>query len=159
MKKQILVIFLLFCCLLWININPLQLNSKNSEMIHIKVEGAVVNEIKIEIPLYSTIEDALKNVDLLDNADLSVLNMNTILKDGDVITIPYLKSDNDIQRISINTATLNELCSLDGIGENIAQRIIEYRESHGSFQTIEDIKNVKGIGEKKFEKIKDDITL
>lgn len=159
MKKQILVIFLLFCCLLWVNINPLQLYSKHSEVIHVNVEGAVKKETQLEIPLYSTIEVALNQVEVLDTADLSVLNLQTILKDGDVITIPYAKSEDDVQRISINTATVSELCNLNGIGESIAQRIIEYRENNGGFQAIEDLMNVKGIGEKKFEKIKDDITL
>lgn len=57
--------------------------------------------------------------------------------------------------ININTAPLEELIKLSGVGEIIGARIIEYRESAGGFGTIEEITEVKGIGEKTFEKIKD----
>lgn len=59
--------------------------------------------------------------------------------------------------ININTASVEELMTLDGIGEVIAQRIVDYRNEHGKFNSIEEIKNVSGIGDKKFEKIKDRI--
>lgn len=67
--------------------------------------------------------------------------------------------DNTPKIISINTATKEELMTLKGIGESKALAIISYREEHGSFTNIEEIKNIKGIGEKMFEKIKDFITL
>lgn len=63
------------------------------------------------------------------------------------------------QKVNINTADLYTLMSLDGIGETYAQRIIDYREANGPFKAIEDIKNVPGIGEKRFEMIKDSITI
>ncbi|MCM1371262.1 MAG: helix-hairpin-helix domain-containing protein [Clostridium sp.] len=62
-------------------------------------------------------------------------------------------------KISINTATLDQLTSLPSIGSAKAENIIEYRNSNGIFKTIEDIKNVSGIGESLFEKIKDYITI
>lgn len=156
MKKQILIFFILLLSALWMDLSPLELN--HSEMIHVSIKGAVLQECNIELPLYSTIQVALEQVDLQKDADLSVINLNTILKDGDVITIPY-QTSNDMKRISINTATLDELCTLDGIGESTANNIILYRENNGLFSTIEDLKNVKGVGEKKFEKIKERITL
>ena len=58
--------------------------------------------------------------------------------------------------ININTATKDELMTLKGIGASTADKIIEYRKDN-KFNKIEDLKNVKGIGEKKFESIKDDI--
>ena len=64
-----------------------------------------------------------------------------------------------VEKININTAdeeTLSE--NLTGIGPAIAERIISYRNHYGGFQTIEELKNVKGIGDKIFEKIKDNIT-
>lgn len=61
--------------------------------------------------------------------------------------------------ININTATLDELMTLTGIGETIGQRIIDYRTENGAFSSIEEITEVKGIGEKNFEKIKDRITV
>ena len=62
-------------------------------------------------------------------------------------------------KVSINTATLEELMTLDGIGETKAKSIIEYREQNGNFEKLEDIKNVSGIGDAAYEKIKDSITL
>lgn len=63
------------------------------------------------------------------------------------------------QKININTATVEQFQNLPGIGSSIAQEIINYRHEHGPFQKVEDIMQVKGIGEKKFEKIKDLITV
>jgi competence protein ComEA len=57
-------------------------------------------------------------------------------------------------QININTAAIEELSKLPGIGATYAGRIIGYRQEHGGFKNIEELKNVKGIGEKKFEKIK-----
>lgn len=67
-------------------------------------------------------------------------------------------SDNIAEKVNINTATKEQLIALPGIGEVTAQRIIDYRNEYGRFATIDEIKNVKGIGEVKFEKIKDLIT-
>ena len=61
-------------------------------------------------------------------------------------------------KININTALSADLRELPGIGEVMAERIIEYRESHGRFTKTEDLKKVKGIGEKKFEEIQGYIT-
>ncbi len=61
--------------------------------------------------------------------------------------------------ININTADQDQLDTLPGIGPALAQRIIQYREINGLFETVEDIKNVAGIGDKKFEELKDKITV
>lgn len=62
-------------------------------------------------------------------------------------------------KIDLNKATVAELTALDRIGEAVAQRIVEYREQNGPFATIEDLKNVKGVGDKIFEANKDRITV
>lgn len=61
--------------------------------------------------------------------------------------------------VNINTASAEELAALDGIGERLAQNIVEYRDANGLFATIEDVKSVKGIGDRKLEKIKEFITV
>ena len=68
-------------------------------------------------------------------------------------------SDTLIKKININFASSEELISLPGIGEQIAKNIIDYRNQYGAFNVKEDLKNVKGIGEKKFEQIKDLISV
>jgi competence protein ComEA len=69
------------------------------------------------------------------------------------------EGDTTVELVNINTATLDELNALPGIGPTIAQRIIDYRDQNGAFSTIEDIKNVSGIGPATFEEIKDLITV
>ena len=71
------------------------------------------------------------------------------------VVIPKIK---EIKHISLNSATSEELQTLPGIGPSIAQRIIDYRQEN-TFQTLEQIKDVKGIGEALFNKIKDKICL
>ena len=61
--------------------------------------------------------------------------------------------------VNINTATAEQLASLPGIGPKTAERIVEYRQKHGSFKKIEELMNVKGIGEKSFLKLKPRITV
>ena len=63
------------------------------------------------------------------------------------------------EKVNINTASVEELSTLKGIGEKTAKRIIEHRKKEGPFKTSEDIMKVKGIGEKKFKGIKDHITV
>lgn len=117
-----------------------------------------------------------------ENADISSINLSKKLVDGEKITIFAKKtsvvtgnlsssgdlnnssfstntSTNSSNLININTASQKELEELPGIGPTLSQRIIEYREKNGYFQTIEDIKKVSGIGDKKFEAIKDLITV
>ena len=67
--------------------------------------------------------------------------------------------NNSNKMISINYATKEELMTLSGIGESKALAIIKYREENGPFTNIEDLKNISGIGDKMFDKIKDSITL
>lgn len=110
------------------------------------------------------------------NADYvsKYINKARILHDEEKLYIPkigddvtsieenIINSDENVNasssKININTATKNQLITLKGIGETFAQRIIDYRKDK-QFNNIEDIKNVKGIGDKTFEHIKDYITI
>lgn len=69
------------------------------------------------------------------------------------------KSKTDIEKINLNKATQTELETLPGIGPSTAEKIIAYRKENGNFKNIEDIMNVNGIGESKYNKIKDLISV
>ena len=93
------------------------------------------------------------------NGNVTITYSNTIIKRE----IPNDESDAvDIvlnMGININTASKEELMALPKIGDVMSDRIIDYREKNGGFKTIEEIKNVSGIGDKTFENIKDFITV
>lgn len=60
-------------------------------------------------------------------------------------------------KVNLNTATVQELCTLDGVGETTASHIITYRENNGKFETIQDLMQVDGIGEATFKKLQNQI--
>ena len=104
-------------------------------------------------------EELITFVGLTNDADVSSLNLATVLHDKDVLTIPTKTSEKQINLISINTADLNALLQIPKIGEkNCASN---YRLSHqyGLFHSLEELMKVKGIGQAKFDFIKDKICL
>ena len=149
--------------------------------IVVHITGEVEKEGIIEIKEGGRISDAIDAAGgLTKEADLERVNLAYELEDGQKIYIPN-KNDKDIEEyvtegvddivlpdelsnmgdglININKADLEELQELDGIGEALAENIIAYRENNGKFKNIEDIKNVSGIGDSKYEKIKDSIKI
>lgn len=69
------------------------------------------------------------------------------------------ESESKVNLINLNTATESELETLTGIGVSTAKKIIDYRKKNGKFKSIEEIKNVSGIGDAKYAAIKEDITV
>lgn len=105
---------------------------------------------KLTVDNYSTIEEVLEQVDLGDDIDFQKLNVLSVLSHGDVINLPiYIES----ACISINTASLDELGQIPGVGPKTAESIFNHREQNGLFQTLEDMMQIKGIGQKKFDKM------
>ena len=94
---------------------------------------------------------------LKEEADERAYNLNVVLENGGTYYIAYESNSND--KVSINSATIASLDTLPGIGSVIANRIVSYRNTNGPFATLEDLKNVNGIGDSLFEQIKDLICL
>lgn len=148
---KILLIFL-FCFFIIIpQVELVDLRDQRRE-ITVSVDGEVREKGVRTLHRYATIDDLLKQVELMSTADITALSRFTVLKNGDTIIIP---KQSEIKRISINQATSEELCMLPGIGTQIASRIIAYRNEHGYFQSLEEITNVEGIGEIKFQRLVD----
>ena len=152
-----LFLFILFTIICQPQVIDYELPSFETSVISVEVKGEVSEPGVIELPAYSTVDDLLKLVELTDEADLENVNLTTVLKNHDVIVVP---SDNEtVLSVSINSAELEELTLLPGIGKATAQNIIDYRNANGLFQSIDDLVRVKGIGKKTLEKIRAYITL
>lgn len=163
--------------------NILEKDDKNKETI-VHITGAVkkngIVKLKDGARIYDAIEMAGGST---DDADLSKINLAYVLEDGQKVYIPkigeinqenaeeeyitfeYGNNKNIIQdynkggneKVNINTANQTELETLPGIGTATAEKIIDYRNKNGKFSSIEDIQNVKGIGNAKYENIKESI--
>ena len=71
----------------------------------------------------------------------------------------FAQNEKNVGKININSAKIEEFKKIPGVGESIAERIIEYRETNGGFSSISEIMNVSGIGQKKFDAMKDYICI
>ena len=136
----------------------------NIPKIKVHVKGAVVNPGLYELDAASRVNDAITLAGgALDSANINAVNLARFLEDGEELIIPEVDtgdkpvSNNESMKININTADINKLCELDGIGETVARQIVQYRNERGQFSVKEEIMNVPGIGEALFEKIKDRI--
>lgn len=130
--------------------------------------GAVKNEGVYELPSDARVDGALEAAGgFVEGADTAAVNRADTLYDGQQIYFPYegeplahnstVQEENDL--IDINHADKETLMKLSGIGESKAESIIEYRETIGSFENKEDIKNVSGIGDSIYLKIEEYITV
>ncbi len=144
------------------------------ESIVIDIKGEVNNPGSYEIESDKRIKDAItKAGGLTNDADTESINLSEKLQDEMLIVIPKkeeikenntnteIKTTAEVKdnKISINTATKQELMKISGIGESKAQSIIDYRNQNGRFNKLEELTNVSGIGKKTFEKIKNSIKL
>lgn len=158
MKRTLLffcaLIFFVFTC--FNRYTPITLQEAKPTLMQVEIKGAVKNPGVYTLKFQDTISSLINaSGGLLENGDDSSLSYTQVLKDKDVIVIPEKKEQ---PKISINSATQEELQTLSGVGPSIASRIIEYRKNN-TFQTLEQIKEVKGIGDGLFNKIKDAICL
>ena len=158
-------------------------NKDIKEKITIYITGAIKNQGVYELEEKSRIVDCIEKAGgLTEDADLKNINLAYVIEDGMKIYIPKNSDNNEVKddtnlyvykeknntinsdninletqnnKIDINTASQTELETLPGIGTSTALKIINYRKENGKFKNIEEIKNVSGIGDSKYSKIKD----
>lgn len=140
-------------------------SAKQTEMLAVFVCGAVKTPGVYELPAGSRVYEAVALAGgMTDDAALSAVNQAEPLTDGQMIEIPTeeehelraaAEEEHQDGLVNINTADLEELKTLSGIGDSKARNIIAYREKNGAFKAVEDIKNVDGIGEGVFAKLED----
>lgn len=157
--KQLLIFFFLLVLALGIDLHQLPLPDPLQQTISITVTGAVKSPGIREVPLHATVQEVLEQTELLDNADTSSLNPLLILHDQDYLAIPAQQPSAAPAKVSINTGTVEQLATLKGIGPKTAEKIVAYRQEHGLFQQLDELKQVSGIGDSKYEAIKDQICL
>lgn len=141
--------------------------------IRVYMSGAVRQPDVYTLPPGSIVKDGLAAAGgPAPDADLDHINLAQPLSDGQQVIVPRrgealsstatlipASSSTANGLININTASAQELEVLPGIGPALAQSIVSYRNEHGPFQSIEDLKNVPGIGEARFERLKGLITV
>lgn len=151
--------------------------SSNQEW-YVDVKGAVKRAGMYRITQGMRLMDAIDLAGgFTEEADQNQINFSKLLTDQEIIYVPKIgeeipainqanpndggsaSSGSDTAKVNINTADAAELQQLSGIGEKKAADIIKYREENGSFQTVEDLTKVSGIGEKTLENLKDSITI
>ncbi|MBR4260482.1 MAG: helix-hairpin-helix domain-containing protein [Clostridia bacterium] len=158
-------------------------------IIYIHIIGEVKNQGIIKLQSGQRIIDAIEKAGgVTEEADISKVNLAFILSDGQKVRIPNVndKEENVIYvtdssgknvildaemgvaigngganggKVNINTANQTELETLSGIGPSLAAKIIEHREKNGKFKSVEELKNVSGIGDAKFEGIRKQVVI
>ena len=148
------------------NPNNNQVSTYVSDYVTCNISGEVVRPGSYVLNRDSTLLDLISTAGgLTANADERSFNTTIELTDGGSYYIakkskvPDSCTVEEIDKVNINTASLEELMTISGIGESIARNIIEYREENGDFLYLEQLKLVTGIGNSNFEKIKDYVTL
>ena len=157
--KQLLIFLMLVLLAFGIDTTVMKLEETLQKPITVNVTGEVENPGPVTVQPYTTVKEVLEIAEVKDDADLNVLNPDTVLNDHDVLNVPKQPDEQEPLRLSINTSGADELVLLPGIGPSIAQRIVDYRTEHGLFQNIEELMNVPGIGQAKYESLSSQICL
>lgn len=156
MYYRLIFLIIFVSLIIYIAIIPNSKILNINKTIKLEIKGEVLKERIIEVPLGTTFAEIIDDIGLTSNSNLENISLQQILYNNQIIVIP---KKNNINKISINTANLYELSVLPGIGKSIALKIINYRNEYGGFTKLEDLMNISGIGNKKYEKIKDFISL
>ena len=148
-----------------------EVSTTQETVIFVDIKGAVKNPGVYQMKVGDRVKDALDAAGgLTDEADSQKVNLAKRLEDQMAIVVPKVGEESEEiptgetrkeatkeGKVNINTATVEELKTLKGVGEKKAEAIIEYRKKNGSFQTKEDLMKVRGIGKKLFESFQERI--
>ena len=132
---------------------------ENADMTNINLAYSLEDGMKIHIPTKEETEANKNNENMIDESYVTSSSGGVSSKEDINSTQGNSSTSTSSKKVNINTATQEELDTLPGIGPSIASKIIDYREQNGKFNSIEEIKEVSGIGDAKYEKIKDSITI
>lgn len=148
-----------------------EVSTTQETVIFVDIKGAVKNPGVYQMKVGDRVKDALDAAGgLTAEADSQKVNLAQRVEDQMVIVVPKVGEESEEiptgetrkeatkeGKVNINTATVEELKTLKGVGEKKAEAIIEYRKKNGSFQTKEDLMKVRGIGKKLFESFQERI--
>ena len=142
------------------------------DLITVDVKGAVKSPGIYDLPVGSRINDAVQKAGgLTDNADSKSINLAQRISDEALVYVPTKEettsqeahsnasNTKENKKVNLNKASLEELKQVKGLGAKRAQDIIDHRESNGKFKSVDELKKVSGIGTKTIEKLKEYVTV
>ena len=142
------------------------------DLITVDVKGAVKSPGIYDLPVGSRINDAVQKAGgLTDNADSKSINLAQRISDEALVYVPTKEevtsqeahsnasTTKENKKVNLNKASLEELKQVKGLGAKRAQDIIDHRESNGKFKSVDELKKVSGIGAKTIEKLKEYATV
>ena len=144
----------------------------DQDLITVDVKGAVKTPGIYDLPVGSRINDAVQKAGgLTDNADSKSINLAQKISDEALVYVPTKGEDTsqatqsnasnskENKKVNLNKASLEELKQVKGLGDKRAQDIIDHRDSNGKFKSVDELKKVSGIGTKTIEKLKGYVTV
>lgn len=139
---------------------PAPVDDETPPPVIVHVSGAVAEPGLVSLPGSARVADAVGAAGgATAEADLAAINLAGTVRDGDHIVVPAVGETTQEQAgIDLNRSTADQLAELHGIGPVLAERIVAYRDEHGSFETIEDLLDVPGIGEAKLDLLRAGVT-
>ena len=144
----------------------------DQDLITVDVKGAVKTPGIYDLPVGSRINDAVQKAGgLTDNADSKSINLAQKISDESLVYVPTKGEDTsqatqsnasnskENKKVNLNKASVEELKQVKGLGAKRAQDIIDHRDTNGKFKSVDELKKVSGIGAKTIEKLKDYVTV
>ena len=142
------------------------------DLITVDVKGAVKSPGIYDLPVGSRVNDAVQKAGgLIDNADSKSINLAQKISDEALVYVPTKEEaanqesysnatgNKESKKVNLNKASLEELKQVKGLGAKRAQDIIDHRETNGKFKSVDELKKVSGIGAKTIEKLKEYVTV